>query len=146
LSDCRKRRIVNLAALKSLNHHSLNHSIETNMLGNRFCVRILLSLAMFLAALSSAAAQSKKTPPAKPLDLNSATIEELQSLPTVGPVAAKAIVRFREKSGPFRKVEDLLAVRGFTQKRLKTLRPYIIVTPPNEQGNKPEEGTKKRKD
>ncbi|MBI1738737.1 MAG: helix-hairpin-helix domain-containing protein [Acidobacteria bacterium] len=88
------------------------------------------ALAVCLASLSFAAAQSKKTPPAKPLDLNTATVEELQQLPTVGPTAAKAIVRFREKSGPFRKVEDLLAVPGFTKKRLAKIRPYITVVPP----------------
>jgi competence protein ComEA len=92
--------------------------------------KIVFSLLLFLAAQSFASAQSNKPLPAEPLDLNTATVEELQTLPTVGPAAAKAIVRFREKSGPFRKVEDLLAVRGFTQKRLKTLRPYITVTPP----------------
>jgi len=97
---------------------------------NRFRVRTLLGLTLLLAVLSFSAAQSKKPLPQKPLDLNTATVEELQTLPTVGPAAANAIVRFREKSGPFRKVEDLLAVRGFTQKRLKTLRPYITVTPP----------------
>ena len=88
-----------------------------------------LLLALFLIAQSSGA-QSKKPLPAKPLDLNTATVEQLQTLPTVGPVAAKAIVRFREKSGPFRKVEDLLAVRGFTKRRLAKIRPYITVHPP----------------
>jgi len=108
-------------------------------------VALSFLLALFLSGLSFAA-QTKNTPPAKPLDLNTATVEELQQLPTVGPAAAKAIVRFREKSGPFRKVEDLLAVRGFTQKRLKTLRPYITVTPPPiPQGNKPQEGITKKK-
>jgi len=101
-----------------------------DLLLNFFRTRILLSAIVFLVGLSFSAAQSKKPLPEKALDLNTATVEELQTLPTVGPAAAKAIVRFREKSGPFRKVEDLLAVRGFTQKRLKTLRPYITVTPP----------------
>lgn len=91
---------------------------------------ITVALAFCLAGLSFSAAQPKKPLPAKPLDLNTATIEELQSLPTVGPVAAQAIVRFREKSGPFRRVEDLLAVKGFTKKRLAKIRPYITVTPP----------------
>ena len=98
---------------------------------------MVAALAFCFSALSFAA-QTKKPLPEKPLDLNTATVEELQTLPTVGPIAAKAIVRFREKSGPFRKVEDLLAVRGFTQKRLKTLRPFITVTPPPiPQGSKP---------
>ncbi len=105
---------------------------------------MVAALAVCLAALSFAAAQSQKPPPAKPFDLNTATVEELQTLPTVGPVAAKAIVRFREKSGPFRRVEDLLAVRGFTKKRLAKIRPYITVTPPMQKGTKPQAGTKKQ--
>jgi competence ComEA-like helix-hairpin-helix protein len=120
------------------NHSIINHSsfplvvcqrITQWRRGAKFKARILFCLALLLVALC-AAAQSKKPLPEEPLDLNAATVEELQTLPTVGPAAAKAIVRFREKSGPFRKVEDLLAVRGFTQKRLKTLRPYITVVPP----------------
>lgn len=75
----------------------------------------------------SAAQKAKKTPPAKPLDLNTATVEELQQLPEIGPTTAKAIVRFREKSGPFRRVEDLLAVRGITRRRLEKLRHYVTV-------------------
>ncbi len=109
-----------------------------------FRAKTILSLALLLSALSFAAVpQTKKSPPAKPLDLNTATLEELQTLPTVGPVAAKAILRFREKSGRFRKVEEILAVPGFTKKRLAKIRAYITVTPPPiPQGNKPEEGTK----
>jgi len=38
-------------------------------------------------------------------------------------------VQFREKSGPFRRVEDLLAIRGITKRRLDKLRPYIFVPP-----------------
>lgn len=74
--------------------------------------------------------QAKKHPPAKPLDLNSATAEQLQQLPGVGPATAKAIVQFRQKSGPFRRVEDLLAVPRITKKRLEKLRPYVTVSSP----------------
>lgn len=96
----------------------------------KFRAKILFGVALLFVAYC-AAAQSKKPPlPEKPLDLNTATVEQLQALPTVGPAAAKAIVRFREKSGPFRKVEDLLAVPGFTKKRLAKIRSYISVTPP----------------
>ncbi len=89
---------------------------------------------MFLLVLLSwaavvAAAQGSKRPPVKPLDLNTATVEELQQLPGIGPVTAKAMVRFREKSGPFRRVEDLLAIRGISKARLKKLRPYVTVQP-----------------
>ncbi len=80
-----------------------------------------------LAAL--APGQAKKAPPAKPLDLNTATVEQLQQLPGIGPATAKAIVRFREKSGLFHRVEDLLAVRGITKRKLEKLRPYVTVRP-----------------
>jgi competence ComEA-like helix-hairpin-helix protein len=93
-------------------------------------VAIALALAFCLAGPSFSVAQPKKPLPTKPLDLNTATFQQLQQLPTVGPVAANAIVTFRIKSGPFRKVEDLLAVKGFTKKRLAKIRPYITVIPP----------------
>ncbi len=77
--------------------------------------------------LLAAAGQAKKKPPAKPLDLNTATIEELQQLPGIGPTTAKAIVRFREKSGPFRRLEELLAIRRITKRQLEKLRPFVMV-------------------
>ena len=83
-----------------------------------------------LALCSVAVGQGKKQPPAAPIDLNQATIEQLQQLPGIGPATAKAIVRFREKSGPFRRVEDLLAIRGISKARLEKLRPYLTITPP----------------
>jgi len=76
-------------------------------------------------------AEPKKHPPAAPLDLNTATAEELQQLPGVGPGMAKAIVDFREKSGPFQRVEELLAIRGITKQRLEKIRPYVKIAPPN---------------
>ncbi|MGH9773470.1 MAG: ComEA family DNA-binding protein [Candidatus Acidiferrales bacterium] len=77
-----------------------------------------------------AAASGKKKLPSKPVDLNAATVEQLEQLPGIGPGTAKAIVRFREKSGPFKRVEDLLAIRGITRGRLEKLRPYVTIGPP----------------
>ena len=91
-------------------------------------VQLLFAVVVFLSALGAALSQ-KKPPPAKPLDLNAATVEQLTQLPGVGPVIAKAILDFRTKSGPFRRVEDLLAIRGITDRRLKELRPYVTVRP-----------------
>ncbi len=86
-----------------------------------------LVFALLLPAALVGATHAKKQPLAKPLDLNAATIEQLEQLPGIGPTTAKAIVRFRERSGPFRRVEDLLAIRGITKKRLEKLRPYVTV-------------------
>lgn len=75
------------------------------------------------------AAQAKKHPPSTPIDLNSATVEELQQLPGIGPSTAQAIVQFREKSGPFKRPEDLLAIHGISKAKFEKQRPYIVVKP-----------------
>ena len=43
---------------------------------------------------------------------------------------AKAIVQFRSKSGPFERLEDLLAIRGITSRKLAQLRPYLTLSKP----------------
>lgn len=92
---------------------------------------VLSSLAaLVLVSLVGFSARANKKPPATPIDLNTATIEQLEQLPGVGPVTAKRIIDMREKSGPFHKVEDLLAIRGIGPKRLGKIRPYVIVSPP----------------
>ena len=90
--------------------------------------RAAFLIVMLLVECLHASAQKK--PPGTPLDLNTATVEQLQQLPGIGPNTAQAIVRFRTKSGPFRRVEDLLAIHGISKKRLESLRPYISVSLP----------------
>ena len=97
---------------------------ETRSLRLCVIVGVCLALLLITAALPQ---QKKKVPPAKPIDLNTATIEELQQLPEIGPSRAKAIIQFREKSGPLRRVEDLLAVRGISKRILEKIRPYVFV-------------------
>ena len=97
-----------------------------------------LTAILYCYILVVAAGDTKKHPPVQPLDLNSATAEQLQQLPEVGPTTAKSIIRFREKSGPFRRVEDLLAIRGITKQRLAKMRPYITVTFTSADSKKPQ--------
>src|SRR5258708_28903031 len=88
-----------------------------------------------LALLSfCAVARAQKHPSPKPIDLNVANVKELQELPGVGPVTAQRIIDMRQKSGRFKRVEDLLAVRGISQKKLDAMRPYISVTTPPPSG------------
>lgn len=85
------------------------------------------ALVLITLALAASLAAQKPAPPIKPLDLNTATVEELDGLPEVGAKLAAAIVRFREKSGPFRRVEELLAVPGITKRRLEKIKPLVTV-------------------
>ena len=80
--------------------------------------------------LAARAAIGKKIPPSTPLDLNRATAAQLAQVPGIGGVTAKAIVQFREKSGPFERMEDLLAIRGISTRKLEQIRPYVTVSKP----------------
>lgn len=62
-----------------------------------------------------------------PLDLNTATAEELETLPSIGPARAQRIVEYREEHGPFRYVEDLRNVSGIGEGILAGLMDYVIV-------------------
>jgi competence protein ComEA len=62
-----------------------------------------------------------------PLDLNTATAEQLDTLPGVGPATAAAIVSHRERNGPFATVDGLLDVRGIGPAKLEALRDLVTV-------------------
>ena len=87
--------------------------------------------ALWVSLFLAVALLAQKQPPAKPIDLNAASVKELQQLPGVGPVTAQRIIEMREKSGRFRRVEDLLAIRGISQKKLDALKPYVTVFAPS---------------
>ena len=61
------------------------------------------------------------------LNLNTATPKQLESLPGIGPTLAKRIVEFRAKKGRFKRVEELLAIPGISEKKWKALRAYLTV-------------------
>lgn len=61
------------------------------------------------------------------VDLNRATIDDLDRLPGVGPTTAKAIIDHRSRNGPFASVDELLAVRGIGPAKLAEIRPWVKV-------------------
>ena len=61
------------------------------------------------------------------INLNSATSDQLDTLPGVGPSTAKAIISYRNRKGPFRKVEDLLSVPGIGPSKVAALRDQVTV-------------------
>ena len=74
--------------------------------------------------------QSTTTSPAVKTDkinINTASYEELQKLPRVGPKLAQSIIDYRNENGKFRAYEDLLNVPRIGEKTLETLKPYITL-------------------
>ncbi|HMD06482.1 MAG TPA: helix-hairpin-helix domain-containing protein [Candidatus Acidoferrum sp.] len=87
-----------------------------------------ISLILFALCAISLSAHAKKKPPAAPINLNTATSEELQQVPGIGPVTAEKILQMRKSYGAFKSVNDLRAVRGIGPKRLEKMRKYLTVS------------------
>lgn len=66
-------------------------------------------------------------PPALALDVNSAALDELASVPGIGRALAARIVALRDADGAFSTLDELLDVSGMTQSRLERARPYLLV-------------------
>lgn len=67
------------------------------------------------------------TAAAGPISINSATAEQLETLPGVGPSTAAKIIKYRTEFGPFQKPEDLMNVSGIGPARFEKIRPLIVV-------------------
>jgi competence protein ComEA len=91
---------------------------------------LLLAVAA-AATLPSPAADGKATgkgsPPAQAVDLNQAGEQELIAIPGIGPALAKRIVEFREANGPYRRIEDVMKVKGIGEKSFQKIKPFIKV-------------------
>jgi competence protein ComEA len=74
------------------------------------------------AGASSGAGSS----PTAPLDLNTATLEQLDALPGIGPTTAQKILDYRQAHGPFHSVADLDAVPGIGPGRIEQLKGLVI--------------------
>jgi competence protein ComEA len=82
-----------------------------------------LVLALVLAAMPAAAAGS-----AGVVNINSASSEQLQLLPGVGPSVAERVIAFRKENGQFKAAEDLLLVPGIGEKSFALIKPHIALS------------------
>ncbi len=78
------------------------------------------------AAAPAAAAGGGGAAPSAPIQLSTATLEQLDSLPGVGPATAQKILDYRTKHGAFSSVDELDAVPGIGPKRLDQLRELVV--------------------
>jgi competence protein ComEA len=77
-------------------------------------------------AFSATAGQAARAGPAAPLNLNTASLAELDALPGIGPVRAQAILRYREEHGKFAAVEGLAGVPGLSGAALARLKERVV--------------------
>jgi competence protein ComEA len=99
----------------------------------RIVMVVLLVLGLGIAA-QAAQVQPRSTPAAKasasaPLNLNTATVAQLETLPGIGKSTAERILEYRDKNGGFKKIEDLMNVRGIGEKNFLKLKPLVAVSP-----------------
>ena len=71
------------------------------------------------------------------LDINAAGARELESLPGIGPVLARRIVEFRAQNPPFRRIEEILIIRGIGRRKFEALRDRIRVADSTGQATRP---------
>ena len=93
----------------------------------RLPVLCILLCFYFLVLPCDALGGGKKKPPEKPVNINTANSEELQQVPGIGPATAQKILQMRKSYGPFKSLDDLLAIRGLGEKRLNKMRRYLTV-------------------
>ncbi|MET0952181.1 MAG: ComEA family DNA-binding protein [Aeromicrobium sp.] len=90
--------------------------------------QVLVGIEPVAAPGAPAAAPGGAAPTAgAKINLNTATLEQLDTLPGVGPVTAQAILAWREDDGPFTSVDDLLDVKGIGDATLAELRDLVVV-------------------
>jgi competence ComEA-like helix-hairpin-helix protein len=97
------------------------------MLLRRIPTRFLFFFLLAGLIFPASAAAGKKKPPAQPININTANSEQLQQVPGIGPATADKILQMRKSYGPFKSVDDLLAIRGLGAKRLEKMRKYLTV-------------------
>ena len=97
----------------------------TKIKNSQVKIGIVLVVVFVLSFLSPLQAQTKAT--AKKVNINTANLEDLQTLPRIGEKVAQRIIDYRKEHGPFKKIEELMKVQGIGEKIFKLLKDKIEV-------------------
>ena len=90
----------------------------------------VLSSQPVLAGASQAQSPDTATSSKPAINLNTATLDQLETLPGIGRKTAERIIEYRTKSGSFKRIEELMNVKGIGEKSFLKLKPLIVATPP----------------
>jgi competence protein ComEA len=82
----------------------------------------------FQVVPTAASAAASPTPRTDLLDINTATAEELDSLPGIGPTTAQNIINYRNTNGPFAQIEDIMNVPGLGLATFDQIKDYIMAS------------------
>ena len=85
-----------------------------------------LILGLFVFPLLAQQAQTGKST-AEKINLNTATLEELQKLPRIGAKVAQRIIDYRKQNGNFKKIEEIMKVRGIGEKTFARMKDLLTV-------------------
>jgi competence protein ComEA len=89
-----------------------------------------LAAAFFILSLSGAYAQTN--PPKAKININTATQAEFESLPRIGPKVAQRIIDYRTQNGNFKRIEDIMKVKGIGDKIFTQIKDLITVGSENQ--------------
>jgi len=70
------------------------------------------------------------------LDINTASVKQLQTLPGIGPTIAQDIVKYRQTHGAFEKIEDIMRVKGIGKKKFERIKDLIMIEKKQKEGFK----------
>jgi len=97
----------------------------------RIVIAVLLALGLSVATVVAQDAPPRSSGTASaPINLNTASVAQHETLPGIGKATAERILEYRQKNGSFKKVEDLMNVRGVGEKSFLKLKPLVTVTAP----------------
>jgi competence protein ComEA len=91
----------------------------------------LVALAGLAVAQSEGPGQPKSDPLEGVVNINTATADQLVILPRVGEALAQRIIEYRAKAGGFKKVEELMQVRGIGERTFESFKSHLAVSGPN---------------
>jgi competence protein ComEA len=97
------------------------------MIKNLRKVLVLVLCLGFLLTSFSLAQSSSQTKSKKKININTASLVELQNLPRIGSKVAQRIIDYRKQHGPFKRVEDIMKVKGIGERTFLRIKDLITV-------------------